>query len=226
LCSGGLDSSIINHHAQSYKNNIKVFHVENGESSYFNLLKIPERNVVRVSLDNVTDEEAQDVMDTPVDLGSVKPQIAMAKVVKKEGIHVLLSGDGADELFGGYKRNLDYDSQYSDIYDELVQYHLPKLDVCCMSQTIELRCPFLSHNVLQLALNTERGSRCNKQILKDIYKDVLPVRVINRKKLPLKIKEIRKNKEERRYDYTKLFIRRYFDERGRCNFRRYADCHL
>ena len=66
----------------------------------------------------------------------------MSLSVKKLGFFNVLTGDGADELFGGYSRAKDYDSQLSDVFCELPFYHLPKLDRTMMRSTVELRAPF------------------------------------------------------------------------------------
>ena len=57
-----------------------------------------------------------DYMQEPIDLGSLVPQIALSRVIPEK---VCLTGDGADEVFGGYGRALRYDSQASDVFHEV-----------------------------------------------------------------------------------------------------------
>ena len=87
-----------------------------------------------------------------------------------------------------------YDSQLSDIFEELVFYHLPRLDKLMMSGTIELRSPFLNRQVIDGALNLRYSERyqdgVRKKYLKEIFSDILPSEIISREKLPLKSPQV------------------------------------
>lgn len=190
LVSGGLDSSIIYKLVEKQTHDFTLFHVDNEEEEFLNFLNIPSDVKVK-KLELPPQTEIPEILfwnETPVDLGSVLPQYALAKAIKKEGLHVALSGDGADELFGGYRRAVEYDTQESDIYHELVFYHLPRLDKLMMSQTIELRSPFLSRKVLQCALGVPWEKRSTKEFLKETFSDIIPQEILVRRKVPLKIK--------------------------------------
>merc|ERR1711991_1311828 len=127
------------------------------------------------------------------------PQIAMAEKLKELEFHNVLTGDGADELFGGYRRAKEYDSQYSDVFCELPYYHLPKLDRTMMRSTIELRAPFLSPAVIVHALNLPWSERMGeKTVLKETFKNLVPKKILDRDKLPLKTDAIRKDPMEQR----------------------------
>lgn len=188
LMSGGLDSTIIYELLKECTEEITIFHIDNDESKYLEYVDFRSADkLVELKLD--TDYELDKVLwhnDGPVDLGSMIPQFQLAGEIKKHGFNVCLSGDGADELFGGYKRSMEYDSQYSDIYHEIIHYHLPRLDKMMMAHTVELRCPFLSWPVINCALNTPYRDRRGKQILKDTFRGTVPGPIIDRVKQPLR----------------------------------------
>lgn len=184
LLSGGLDSSIIYYTLEEMGRDIEAFSVENGESKFLP----PE--VQPLKLEPVDMRQSMRIMQAPLDLGSLLPQIQLAQAVKAQGYNVVLTGDGADELFGGYRRAAEYDSQHSDVFCELPYYHLPRLDRVMMRSTIELRSPFLAPSVVAAALRTPRAERTSKQALKEAFRGLVPDRILAREKLPLKSPEV------------------------------------
>jgi asparagine synthase (glutamine-hydrolysing) len=184
LLSGGLDSSIIYHLVKSLGVKPLVFSVENGESEYL------PAGVKPIFPEDVSLEEAVGVMQAPLDLGSLVPQIQLARALNKQGLKVAITGDGADELFGGYTRSRTYDSQASDIFCELPYYHLPRLDRVMMRSTIEQRSPFLAPQVIATALRTPRELRTDKEILKRAFRGMVDDRIIDRPKHPLKTQAV------------------------------------
>lgn len=205
LLSGGLDSTIIYGILKSIGREVTAIHVENHEQDY---AKLVCDNLVDVSLDSVTDEDSIKIHQSPVDLGSVKPQIAMARKLREIGFHCVLTGDGADELFGGYRRAKDYDSQQSDVFCELPYYHHPKLDRTMMRSTIELRAPFLAPYIVKQALSIPYESRNGeKKVLKETFKDIVPQEILDRDKHPLKTDQIRKDPMKQRIENDSMFRR-------------------
>jgi asparagine synthase (glutamine-hydrolysing) len=203
LLSGGLDSTIIYGILQELGRDVTAIHVDNGEESFAGLVS---NDFVSVSLDSVTDEESVAIHQSPVDLGSVKPQIAMARKLAELGFHCVLTGDGADELFGGYNRAKEYDSQGSDVFAELPYYHLPKLDRTMMRSTIELRAPFLAPYIVKRALETPYSDRNGeKKVLKRAFADIVPQEILDRDKHPLKTDKIRKNPLDQRTANVRIF---------------------
>jgi len=188
LLSGGLDSSIIYGLLKEIGRVPTAIHVDNGEEDYARLVS---SDLVDVSLSSVNDFEAVLVHQSPVDLGSVKPQIAMAKKLRQLGFYAVLTGDGADELFGGYRRAKEYDSQQSDVFCELPYYHLPKIDRTMMRYTIETRSPFLAPYIVKRALFTSYRDRIDKKILKEEFASIVPREILTREKHPLKTETIR-----------------------------------
>lgn len=191
LLSGGVDSSIIYNIIHGTGRSIKAIHVENGESDFARMVT---EDLTYVTLDEVNPIDAVHIHQTPVDLGSVVPQVAMARKLKELGFHCVMTGDGADELFGGYSRAATYDSQHSDIFHELPYYHNPRLDRIMMHETIELRAPFQSAPVVKHALSVPYNKRNGaKRTLYETFSDMIPDAIIERKKHPLKTDAIRED---------------------------------
>ena len=192
LLSGGLDSSIL--HALITKSlrreDVSLFSLANGVDEHY----LPQgENVWMLDPESVTPELAVSLMQAPLDLGSLLPQIQLSRVLGAEGkgFKVCLTGDGADELFGGYSRAATFDSQYSDVFCELPYYHLPRLDRIPMRSTMELRAPFLAPSVVSFALQLPwRERQGDKKVLKRTFGDLVDPRVRNRSKHALKSPEV------------------------------------
>jgi asparagine synthase (glutamine-hydrolysing) len=211
LISGGLDSSIIAAILQGTDTDVTWYSIENGESEFVNILseKFDKKvNFLKYDMDDSLNRVIYKYWnETPIDLGSVIPQYHLFKAIKDNSDHrIVISGDGADELFGGYRRIHEYDSQASDIFEELSYYHLPRLDKMSMAHTLELRSPFLNLEIVRFALNIPLEWRKDKKILKDTFGPLLPEEIVNRDKAPLKNPGIKEDKIAYRYKAINLFL--------------------
>lgn len=201
LLSGGLDSSIVYYTLAQAGKEIEAFSVENGESEF-----LPE-GVQVLDLPEVSTKEAVEILQAPIDLGSMVPQLKLARAVASKGYNVCLTGDGADELFGGYRRAQEYDSQQSDVFVELPYYHFPRLDRIMMSETIELRSPFIAPRVIAAALRLPYSKRTSKQALKEAYSGVVPDPILKRDKHPLKTEAVISGG----YNYRRRLVQEFID---------------
>lgn len=196
LLSGGLDSTIVFELLKETKVPFTAYHVDNGEEEYLEHLDFPDQvdlKILPVFKDPLSDDFLRHIVnanESPVDLGSMIPQYFLGQAVASKGTRVALSGDGADELFGGYGRAKRYDSQRSDVFCELPYYHLPRLDRLMMLHTVELRCPFLSIPVVRHALSLPWTDRMEKEELKRAFEGIVPDAILRRPKKALKSKQL------------------------------------
>lgn len=109
--SGGLDSSLITAIAKKYDNNITTHTIKFEETSYdesiyakevaqYFKIKHFEYNINKNELTNNWDNIIKN-LDDPINDSSLIPTYLLSKY-SKNSIKVALTGDGSDELFGGY----------------------------------------------------------------------------------------------------------------------------
>jgi asparagine synthase (glutamine-hydrolysing) len=213
LLSGGLDSTIIFELAKRRTKNLMAFHIDNDESEYLEHIDFEGVPLKTLRLEEADLSTVLRYNEGPVDLGSMLPQYQLSRAISNEGYRVAMSGDGADELFGGYRRIDEYDSQYSDVFEELVYYHLPRLDKLMMANTVELRNPFLAVPVIRTALKLTLEMRTHKKILKDVFSNLVPKAIIDRPKEPLKSPQVRQHGLEWIRHLSKLCKEEIQDER-------------
>lgn len=224
LLSGGLDSSIIASILHDSGADMDLYSADNDESRYARLMaqKLGCQNRVTWIPSDFSDAPYQDsevfaalrYNETPIDLGSLMPQHRMCSVVRQD---IIVTGDGADELFGGYRRIHDYDSQLSDVFQELPFYHLPRLDRASMRFTKELRTPFLGHDVVRFALSLPYEYRIDKKVLKEAFRGTVPDEIIDRAKTPLKSKGLQDDPLQWRKRLHHLFYDELFQNKIICH---------
>jgi asparagine synthase (glutamine-hydrolysing) len=125
ICSGGLDSSLVTAIASRYSKKIKVFHVsipddELDESRYAK--KVAEFLDLDIIIEELDQEKFRNnyercirFEDLPLSHPNSVGIFLLSKKACDHGVPVLLSGEGADELFGGYWQ---YNSYYAKLLRE------------------------------------------------------------------------------------------------------------
>ncbi len=110
------------------------------------------------------------------------------------GVKVVLSGDGSDELFGGYDM---YKQIGDDLRQRLFQHklrnlartELQRVDRMSMGNGVETRIPFLDLALVKLAMRVPIDLKVHgdveKWILRQAFKDVVPGYVLGRPKNPM-----------------------------------------
>ncbi len=126
----------------------------------------------------------------PLTIAIGLPLYLLAKTVNEDGKRVLLTGQGADELFGGYKRHEAFlekgpETLEREIFSDLQNLstiNLERDDMVTMANSVELRVPFLDKEVVKigLAISSELkvlqkdGVYIRKYILRKAAESLLP----------------------------------------------------
>ena len=122
------------------------------------------------------------------------PMYLLARRVRAMGIKMLLSGEGADEIFGGYlyfhkaPDEQEFHQETIRKLKALHQYDCLRANKSTAAWGIETRVPFLDLDFLDVAMNFSPSQkmitegRIEKQILREAFEDLLPEEVAWRQK--------------------------------------------
>ncbi len=118
----------------------------------------------------------------------------LARAAHNAGIKVVLTGEGADELFGGYHFFNESDP-WRDVRLRLIEdmqtTELRRLDMCCMANSVEPRCPFLDRSVRaysdRLGFREIYDGKENKVALRRSFEGSLPPETLHRRKTSLDV---------------------------------------
>ena len=218
LLSGGLDSSVISAIAQKFSEH----RIEDGSktraywprlhSFAVGLRGAPDLAKARLVADhigtvhheiNYTIQEGLDAIRDVIyyietyDVTTVRastPMYLLARVIKSMGIKMVLSGEGADEIFGGYLYFHKAPSA-KDFHEETVRklsklhlYDCLRANKSLSAWGVEGRVPFLDKAFLDVAMriNPEAkmctGQTIEKKIVREAFADLLPAEVAWRQK--------------------------------------------
>jgi asparagine synthase (glutamine-hydrolysing) len=199
--SGGLDSSIIAALANKHRKDIVYFALGNPNSPDVEKVKnvVEHLGLTQVRFISLPSEQAIPELIASVVFAteSYNPSIIsnglatflLARAAHNEGLKVVLTGDGADELFGGYYEDMNEQAWLTTrlkLINDMRFTELRRLDSCTMANSIEARCPFLDRVLRDISeglqhQNFYQGGQ-NKVALRDNFKHLLPVNIANRKK--------------------------------------------
>lgn len=122
------------------------------------------------------------------------PMFLLARRIKSMGVKMVLSGEGSDELFGGYlyfHKAPDAQSFHEELVrklDALHQFDCLRANKSMMAWGVEPRVPFLDPAFMDVAMGIDAthkmigGRRIEKHILREAFKGVLPDEILWRQK--------------------------------------------
>ena len=122
------------------------------------------------------------------------PMYLLARVIKSMGIKMVLSGEGADEIFGGYlyfhkaPTAKDFHEETVRKLSKLYMYDCLRANKSLSAWGVEGRVPFLDKEFLDVAMRTNPGAKMcpgttmEKKIVREAFADLLPEEVAWRQK--------------------------------------------
>ena len=219
LLSGGLDSSLVSAIASRYKDKRVEDHDKTPawwprlHSFSVGLADSPDLKMARKVADFIgsahhevhfTETEGIDAVPDVIyqletfDITTIRaatPMYLMARKIKAMGIKMVLSGEGADEVFGGYLY-FHKAPDAREFHEETVRklFMLHKYDCLRANKStaawgLEARVPFLDKEFLETAMNIDPreklcvpGQRMEKWMLRKAFEGYLPEEVLWRQK--------------------------------------------
>ena len=218
LLSGGLDSSITSALAKKYsKNRIesddqKAAWYPQLHSFAVGLPGSPDLKAAKLVADHIgsihhevtfTIQEGLDAIKDVIfhletyDVTTVRastPMYLMARVIKSMGIKMVLSGEGADEIFGGYlyfhkaPNPKEFHKETVRKLEKLYQYDCLRANKSLAAWGIEGRVPFLDKEFMDVAMRINpkdkmiNKDRMEKWVLRKSFENYLPDSVAWRQK--------------------------------------------
>ena len=122
------------------------------------------------------------------------PMYLMARVIKSMGIKMVLSGEGADELFGGYlyfhkaPNDEEFHEETVRKLEKLHMYDCLRANKSLAAWGIEGRVPFLDKEFMDVAMRINpkdkmiNGERMEKWVVRKAFEDMIPESVAWRQK--------------------------------------------
>ena len=202
--SGGLDSSILAHLRKDQKPQTMTIITKDFLGTDLTFAQIIAKHVgLPLSLIQVNMEEVLDSINETIKIlgnfndieirNSIVPYIYLT-TLKKKGINSIITGDGADEIFGGY--NFLLKKSDNEIEDELKRIkkimHFPSKDIA-RSLDMEVETPFLNEDMIKFSdelpvskkINSKEGKKFGKWILRETFEEYLPNNITWREKSPM-----------------------------------------
>jgi asparagine synthase (glutamine-hydrolysing) len=207
--SGGLDSSLIAYMANKCGVKVNLIHVSlENESEIETAFEASEKLDLPMQVHLFKESDVERTLPQIVDLieeaNPVKAAIGVpvywtAQKAQEAGCTVLLAGQGADELFGGYQRYVnEYCKDGSEkvrqtMFDDVIKIHENNLErdkKICINANVELRLPFCGFDLAEFALSLpvdlkfeQKQDSLRKLALRKVALNLgLPMSIVNKPK--------------------------------------------
>ncbi|MFK7831951.1 MAG: asparagine synthase B [Winogradskyella sp.] len=218
LLSGGLDSSVTSAIAKKYSE--RRIEADDKEKAWYPQLHSfsvglegsPDLAAAKVVADHIgtvhheikfTIQEGLDAIKDVIynietyDITTIRsstPMYLMARVIKSMGIKMVLSGEGADEIFGGYlyfhkaPNAKEFHEETVRKLDKLHMYDCLRANKSLAAWGIEGRVPFLDKEFMDVAMRINpkdkmiNGERMEKWVIRKAFEDMIPESVAWRQK--------------------------------------------
>lgn len=216
LFSGGIDSTIIAYLCKKLGNRSGVDFIcyvagLNGNSYNYSpdvsyAKKVADELGLKLKIKQINYQEVEDYLKTVVPLiedtnvpkvGVALTMYAACVAAKEDGIRVMFSGSGADELLAGYNRYWKSDNVNQDCYQDILNIYEKNTyrdDVVSMNNNIELRVPYLDRQLVDYGLKIP----ANYKIDDDKKQNKLILRMVG-KELGLSEEFVQRNKKAAQY---------------------------
>lgn len=220
LLSGGLDSSLVAAVAARYARN----RIEDGDRSEawwprlhsfaIGLKGSPDLAAAKVAAEMLgtvhhgfeyTFEEGLDALPEVIrhietyDVTTIRastPMFLLARRIKAMGVKMVLSGEGSDEIFGGYlyfhkaPNAREFHEELVRKIDALNNYDCLRANKSMMAWGVEPRVPFLDREFLDVAMKMDArhkmidkaSGRIEKAVLREAFEGYLPKEILWRQK--------------------------------------------
>ena len=212
MFSGGIDSTLIAHYARQAGHVAPGYFLGDADAPDHRYARLyAERSGLdlrRVAFDDPADAERQ-IAETVLMCESFEPAVVrdsyctalISRRIHQDGYRVALCGEGADELFAGY-RPLELGFAAGEAFGaglrdqclgSMHRSNLQRLDRASMRWGLEAREPFLDPEVVNHALGLEASAlvsatgigKAPLRALFDLYPKALPIEIRDRAKAPL-----------------------------------------
>ena len=202
--SGGLDSSIIAALMKEHLSELHSFSVGLPQSRDLKAARLVAEHLGTIHHEyTYSPEEMQAVLSEVIYyLESYDPALVRSAIpcyivskLASQYVKVVLTGEGADELFTGYSYFADYDDSRAlhqesvSILKGLHHLNLQRVDRMTMAHGLEGRVPFLDTDFIELSLSIDPALKLHqtfgieKWLLRKAFEDKLPQEIVWRDKM-------------------------------------------